>query len=364
MTKRSIVVAMSGGVDSCVAAALLVEQGYDVLGMTMKTFCYGSIETTEKSCCSIDSINDAKSVCRQLGIRHHVIDEVETFQSTVIDNFVNEYAAGRTPNPCVICNSQLKFWDLLIRARQAGYDKVATGHYARIRYNEVSGRWELLKGRDEHKDQTYFLWDTSQEQLAHTVLPLGELTKPEVRHLARKYGFRTATKPESQEICFIPDNDTRGFLKRQLGDRLQPGEIQDEAGNVLGMHEGTPLYTIGQRKGLKLAVGRPVYVKRIDPQNNVVVVADDDALYQKELVVERTNWISIKTLEKPLTVTAKIRYRHHGDQATLYPLDAHRARVVFETPQRAITPGQSAVFYQADVVIGGGLIASEPYLHN
>ncbi len=348
MNSESIVVAMSGGVDSSVAAALLIEKGYNVIGITMKIF----------DSRSIDSLNDAKSVCQQLGICHHVVDEVIKFKKIVIDNFLSEYLVGRTPNPCVVCNSRIKFGDLFHRSNAIGCNKIATGHYAAVKFNEKTGRWELQRGSDSQKDQSYFLWKISQEQLAHIELPLAKLTKSEVRQLAAKYGFQTANKLESQEICFIPDNGTRDFLRRELADLLKPGEIRDEAGNVLGTHQGIALYTIGQRKGLGLALGKPVYIKEIDPENNVIIMAEDQALYKSELVAEQTNWIAIEKATKPLRVTAKIRYRHSGDRATLYPLADNQVHVVFDKPQRAITPGQSVVFYQKDSIVGGGVIKS------
>ncbi len=356
-----VAVAMSGGVDSSVAAALLLEQGYRVVGLTMKLWEYDAVGGNvhaERSCCSLEGISDAARVAAQLGIPHYTVDVHEAFEKDVVQNFIEEYRRGRTPNPCVLCNVRTK-WDVLrLKARALGARYFATGHYARVKRNLDTGRVELWRAADKSKDQSYALWALRQDQLAETLLPLGELTKETTRKMAERLGLRTATKPDSQEICFVPDNDYRRFL-RERGEPERVGEIVDTAGNVLGHHRGTTGFTIGQRRGLGIAVGRPVYVVDIDPERNRVVVGDREELLSRGLIATGVNWVAIPELERPTRAWVKIRYRDRGSWATLYPAEeAGAVRVEFDEPQAAVTPGQSAVFYDGDRVLGGGFILS------
>lgn len=348
---------MSGGVDSSTAAALLQAQGYDVVGITLKLWPQDCASRAEDKCCGPQAVADARAVCHRLGIPFYLIDEAEEFRRQVIQYFAEEYKAGRTPNPCVMCNEKLKFGTLLSRARQLGAEYVATGHYARVERDEGTGRFRLRKGCDPRRDQSYFLFSLRQEQLARSRFPLGELRKAETREVAREHHLKTADKEESMEICFVPDNDYGGFLRQANLVDTQPGEIVDLQGRVLGHHEGIAFYTIGQRKGLRLSAPKPWYVVDLEPATNRVVVGDDAALSRETFVVERCNWIPFAAPPPELEVTAKIRYNHPGTPATVTPGDGGRARVTLHTPQRAITPGQACVFYQDDVVVGGGWIA-------
>ncbi|MDZ7288892.1 MAG: tRNA 2-thiouridine(34) synthase MnmA [candidate division KSB1 bacterium] len=358
----TVVVAMSGGVDSSVAAALLHEYGYRVIGVTLNLWDYhasGGNVNLESGCCSIDTMADARAVCHKLGVPHYVSDFREIFDRSVQQNFIDEYFAGRTPNPCVRCNTYIKWGALLQQAKDIGASFLATGHYARVRFNAATNRWELWRAVDAHKDQSYALWGVRQEALAHTVFPLGELTKPEVREIARGLGLKTAEKKESQEICFIPDNDYRRYLREHAREAVAetvPGDFVDVNGNRIGTHQGFPFYTIGQRKGLGLAVGRPIFVTAIDAETNTIVVGDDAHLRQSDFVVSSVNWGSYYCPPDGTAVSCKIRYRDPGTPAILLQAEPHRARVHFESPQRAITPGQSAVFYDGEVVVGGGVI--------
>jgi tRNA-specific 2-thiouridylase len=361
VNKKRIVVAMSGGVDSSVAAGILVDQGYDVIGITIKTYKYedvGGNEGNESSCCSLDGINDARAVAAQLGFPHYVLDFSEQFGLEVIDNFVGEYLAGRTPNPCVICNRRIK-WEELIRksdALDARY--IATGHYARVRFDRQTNRYLLSRGRDASKDQSYALWGLTQESLSRTIFPLAEMTKAEARVLAEKMGLPTAGKGESFEICFIPDNNYERFLKDRVPDlekRVQGGDMIMD-GEVVGKHRGYPFYTIGQRRGLGTAFGEPVYVSGIDGATNRVHVGGEAALYRRELVGRDANLIKYSTLDSPLRVNARIRYKDDGGAATVQSWEGGKVKVVFDEPRRAITPGQSVVFYEGDDVVGGAVI--------
>jgi tRNA-uridine 2-sulfurtransferase len=358
MSER-IIVGMSGGVDSSVAAALLVEQGHDVIGVTLRVWPWKESDDPVRrfgSCCSAETVDDARAVARRLAIPYYVLNSEEEFAETVIAPFVSEYRHGRTPVPCVACNRHLKFGSLGRRARAWGAAAVATGHYARVVRDEAAGRWLLLKGRDGRKDQSDFLWPLTQAQLAEARFPIGALTKEEVREHARRRGFVTADKPESQEICFIPDNDYRAFLRRREPAVSRPGPIVDRTGAVLGEHAGIVNYTIGQRKGLGVITGRALYVVDLDAETNTVTVGDAAALEQDRLVAHGVNFIACEPPPAPLPVHAKIRHNHPPASATVRSLGPDTAEVVFDEPQRAVTPGQSVVWYRGDVVVGGGVI--------
>jgi tRNA-uridine 2-sulfurtransferase len=358
-----IVVGMSGGVDSSVAAALLVEQGYDVVGVTLRVWPWAEADEPTKrfgSCCSPETVEDAREVGRALRIPHYLLNTAREFDDTVIENFTAEYGAGRTPVPCVVCNREVKFGSLLRRARAWDAVAVATGHYARITRDESTGRYLLWRGRDRRKDQSDFLWPLTQSQLAAARFPVGDLTKEQVREHARRLGLVTADKPESQEICFVPDDDYRGFLRRRAPGMFGRGAIVDaRTGSLLGHHDGLPNFTIGQRKGLGLAVGRSLYVVDLDAETNTVVVGDAAVLERVRLVATHANFISGAPPAVPLRVQAKIRHNHAAAPATVRAIAADRLEVVFDTPQRAMTPGQSVVFYDGDCVVGGGIIARQ-----
>jgi tRNA-specific 2-thiouridylase len=359
---ETIVVAMSGGVDSSVAAALLHEHGYRVIGITLNLWDYhasGGNVNLESGCCSIDTMADARAVCHKLGVPHYVSDFREIFDRSVQQNFIDEYFTGRTPNPCVRCNTFIKWGALLQQTQDIGGSFMATGHYARMRFNSTTNRWELRRAVDSQKDQSYALWGVRQEALARTIFPLGELTKPEVREIARSLGLKTAEKKESQEICFIPDNDYRRYLRERAPEALAEigaGDFVDVEGNHVGTHQGFPFYTIGQRKGLGLALGRPIFISAINPDANTIVVGDDDDLRQSDFLASSVNWGAQYCPPDGTAISCKIRYRDSGAPAILLDAEAHHVRVHFDTPQRAITPGQSAVFYDGEVVVGGGVI--------
>lgn len=358
-----IVVGLSGGVDSSVAAALLVEQGFDVVGVTLRVWPWREPESraeTFGSCCSPASVDDARQVARALGIPYYLLNSEREFDRTVIEDFAQQYAAGRTPVPCVVCNREVKFGSLLQRARAWDATAVATGHYARITREARSGRYLLWRGRDPHKDQSDFLWPLTQDQLAAARFPVGDLTKDVVRAKATQLGLVTAAKPESQEICFIPDNDYRGFLRERIPEAFRSGPIIDTRGEVIGRHEGLVNYTIGQRRGLGLSGPRPLYVTALDPLRNAVVVGGAEDVETPHLTAERVNLISLPALDGPVAVTAKIRHTHSPAPAVIRPLrdgDSSTVDVRFDVPQRAVAPGQSVVFYQGDLVVGGGVIA-------
>jgi tRNA-specific 2-thiouridylase len=349
---------MSGGVDSSATAALLLDQGYDVVGVTLKLWPQDCVSRAEDKCCGPQAVSDARAVCDKLGIPFYLIDEAQEFQSRVILYFADEYKAGRTPNPCVMCNQHLKFGSLIERADRLGAALIATGHFARLEKDPDTGRTLLRRGRDERKDQSYFLFSLRQEQLSRALFPLGEMTKSDTRDTARHCGLKTADKEESMEICFVPDNDYGGFLRK--ADLVQPhrGEIVDEQGRVLGHHDGIEFYTIGQRKGLGLSSPVPLYVLELDPVTNRVVVGNGSTLDREEFTVNQCNWIPFESPPASFEVTAKIRYNHPGTPAIVFPDAQGKARVKLSTPQRAITPGQAAVFYQGDLVVGGGWIES------
>ena len=360
-----ILVAMSGGIDSSLAAVLLHEQGYEVVGMTMKTWDYASSGGSKKEtgCCSLDSINDARNVAVELGFPHFILDIRAEFGDAVIDYFTGEYLEGRTPNPCVMCNTHIKWDALLRRADKLDCEFIATGHYANIREEgggPSSRRFVISKGVDTWKDQSYVLWGVSQESLARTKLPLGHLRKSEIRDMARERGFiELVTKSESYEICFVPDNDYRGFLKRRiptLEAEVAGGKFVDETGTVLGTHEGYPFYTIGQRKGLGIALGYPAFVTEIRKETNEVVLGRDRDGERDGMVVSRLNLSKYPRLDAPLETVTKVRYKHDGTPATIEQVADDRIEVRFHEPVTGIAPGQAAVFYEGDDVVGGGWI--------
>ncbi len=347
---------MSGGVDSSATAALLQEQGFDVVGVTLKLWPQDCVSRAEDKCCGPQAVMDARSVCHKLGIPYYLIDEAAEFQNKVIQYFADEYRAGRTPNPCVMCNQTLKFGTLITRAKQLGAEKIATGHFARVE-TTPEGRTLLKRGRDMRKDQSYFLFSLRQDQLAFSMFPLGEKTKADTREVARECQLKTADKEESMEICFVPDNNYGGFLQQAKLVEKHRGDIVDTSGKKLGEHDGIEFYTIGQRKGLGISSAKPLYVIELDPVKNRVIVGDDSMLERDEFVVERCNWIPYETPPATIEASAKIRYNHAGTAATITPNGNGSAKVKLHVPQRAITPGQACVFYQDDLVVGGGWIA-------
>lgn len=354
-----ILVAMSGGIDSTVTAMLLHEQGYEVVGVTMKTWDYANSGGAKKEtgCCSLDSINDARAVAVKMGFHHFIVDIRSEFGDYVIDNFVDEYLAGRTPNPCVLCNTHIKWESLLKRADSLDCQYIATGHYSRI--NKLNERYYISRAEDRSKDQSYVLWGLSQKCMSRTLFPLAEYTKPEVRAMAEERGYsELAKKAESYEICFVPDNDYRGFLKRkrpELQDNLKGGKYVDAHGKEIGQHDGYPFYTIGQRKGLGVHFGEPMFVTAIIPEQNVVVLGREEELQRNEMNVYKTNWQKYIEAEN-VECVVKIRYRDAGTVGLLNKTSESEAKVLFYTSAKSIAPGQSAVFYEGDDVIGGGII--------
>ncbi|MBI9066527.1 MAG: tRNA 2-thiouridine(34) synthase MnmA [Salinivirgaceae bacterium] len=359
MSKGRVLMAMSGGIDSTVAAMLLIDQGYELEGVTFRSWDQVSQACMDKEtgCCSVDSMFEAKAIADQFGFNHQILDIRKQFESSVIENFVSEYLAGRTPNPCVVCNSDIKWGEIIKKADELNCDMIATGHYAQI--IEENDRLFIKKGKDSTKDQSYFLWTLTQENLRRTMFPLGGYTKDEVRKIAFDKGFvKLSKKRESQEICFIPDNDYRRFLRERVPDfanRFGPGDFVDTSGKVLGKHKGYPNYTIGQRKGLEIAVGHPLYVTKIVPRTNTVVLGTRDEVSSKVFYVEQSNLMRYKKIEDEIEVIAKIRYRNNGGPARISQ-DGDMLRVEYYNPVDSITPGQSAVFYQDDYIIGGGVI--------
>jgi tRNA-specific 2-thiouridylase len=348
---------MSGGVDSSAAAALLLAQGFEVIGITLKLWPQNCAARAEDKCCGPQAVTDARAVCHKLGIPFYLVDESAGFQQRVIAYFASEYRAGRTPNPCVMCNQHLKFGALLDRADQLGARFIATGHFARTEPSPDGRRTWLKRGCDPRKDQSYFLFSLRQEQLARTIFPLGERTKSDSRSVARAAQLKTADKEESMEICFVPDNDYRGFLQQAGLAQKHRGDIVDRQGRVLGQHDGIEFYTIGQRKGLGISAPQPLYVIALDAAANRVIVGEAAALAADTFSVVNCNWIAFDSPPPSLTASVQIRYHHPGTPATITPTGPDRAEVKLHQPQRAITPGQAAVFYQGDVVVGGGWIA-------
>jgi tRNA-specific 2-thiouridylase len=362
-----VAVAMSGGVDSSTVAAVLLQQGRPVVGLTMQLWNQRRLPElqgegpAQHRCCSLDDVYDAKRVAQHLNFPHYVVNFEDQFEQRVVRPFVEQYLAGRTPIACTNCNTDVKFEPLLRMARQIGAELLATGHYARIRRNDQTGRYELLRARDDSKDQSYFLWGLTQEQLSRSEFPLGELTKEEVRALAREVNLPVAEKPESMELCFVPHGNYVQFINayaREVGKPISDaeGNIVTEDGTVLGRHTGVHNYTIGQRKGLGFATGKPVYVLGIDPEKNRIIVGEDDSLRTTSFEIENVNWISIAEPSVPLRAHVKIRHRHDPSPAIIEALPGNSARITFDSPQRAITPGQAAAIYSGDVVLAGGWI--------
>lgn len=358
MSKGKVMLGMSGGVDSSAAAAILLKQGYDVIGVTLQIWPDKpeEIKKAEGGCCSLTAVDDARRVAGKLGIPYYVLNFKDIFQQKVIDYFKDEYIRGRTPNPCIACNRFVKFEAMLSKAVSMGMDYVATGHYARINYDESIGRYLLKKSVTDAKDQTYALYTMTQEQLAKTLFPIGDFTKDKVRKLAKEIGLSVASKPDSQEICFVDDNDYGRYISENTDVNIKPGWFVDSDGNKLGRHRGIIHYTIGQRKGLGVSFGKPMFVLALHPEDNTVVLGDENEVFSASLTAYDVNYISIEELKDEMSVSAKIRYSANKAAAYISPLPDNRVRVSFDEPQRAITPGQSVVFYQGDIVVGGGVI--------
>ena len=348
---------MSGGVDSSVAAYMIQQQGYDCTGITMKLFANEDIGVNrDKSCCSLEDVKDARNVADKMGIPFYVNNYTEDFKTKVIDSFITAYQNGATPNPCIDCNRYIKFNKLLLRARQLDMDNLVTGHYARIEYNPQSSRYALKKAIDNTKDQSYFLYAMTQQQLEYTLFPLGDMLKPEVRSIARKLGFTNAEKQDSQDICFVPEGDYGSFIEKYIGKKYPEGDILDLEGNIIGQHKGIIRYTLGQRRGVGVAVNYPVYVTAIDPKANTIILGDETALLSKTFIARDINLIAFDSLEKPLRCLVKTRYLQKEKPAIAEQTAPDELTITFDEAQRAITPGQAAVLYDGDTVIGGGTI--------
>ncbi len=349
------IIAMSGGVDSSVAALLMKQHGYDIIGVTLKLHTQ-ELDSMEQSCCTEQDILDAKNVCDRLEIEHRVIDFESNFKEFVIDRFVSSYMCGGTPNPCIDCNRFIKFSKMIEIADEEGFDYIVTGHYARVAYDEESDRYLLKKGVDESKDQSYVLYSLTQDTLKRLKLPLGEMSKDRVREIAEEFGLTNANKKDSQDICFVENGKYADFITSYTGKTFDDGDFVDLSGNVLGRHKGIIRYTIGQRRGLNLALPQSMYVCKKDIDTNTVTLCLDDELFANELIADDVNLISIKELKEALKLQAKIRYKHEQADATLYPYEDNKIRLVFDTPQRAITKGQAVVMYLGDTVVGGATI--------
>lgn len=358
---EKIVIGMSGGVDSSVAAALLKEQGYEVIGLTMRLWDGETVGDVfrDGTCCSLSAVEDARRVAYKLGIEYHVLDFRKEFEKYVIDYFVNEYQNARTPNPCIACNKFLKFDAMLKKAKLLGAELIATGHYAKVSYDSSYGRYLLRRSMASEKDQTYALYSLNQEQLKSIRMPLGDISgKAQVREIAESLDLPTASKPDSQEICFVPDNDYVSFIERRTDKKPEPGNFIDEYGNLLGKHSGITHYTIGQRKGLGIAFGKPMFVTKINPLTNEITLGEKGSEFSESLIADNLNFISFESFNEPFEALAKIRYSAVPASCMVYPYENDMARVVFDKPQRAVTPGQAVVFYEkdSDIVIGGGTI--------
>lgn len=357
MGKKTVVVGLSGGVDSSVAAYLLKEQGYDVIGVTMQIWQEEDSCTVEENggCCGLSAVEDARRVAQKLDIPYYVMNFRKEFQEQVIDYFTREYLEGRTPNPCIACNRYVKWESLLKRSLEIGADYIATGHYARVE-QLPNGRYAIRNSVTAKKDKTYALYNLTQEQLARTLMPVGAYTKDEIRKIAEEAGLLVAHKKDSQEICFVPDNDYAGFIKNSTGKTIPKGNFVLADGKVIGEHQGIIHYTIGQRKGLNLSMGHPVFVTKIRPDSNEVVIGESEDLFVNTLICDRVNFMAMEGLEGEMRLKAKIRYNHPGAECVISPTEDGKVRVTFDQPQRAITPGQAVVFYQGEYVAGGGII--------
>ena len=354
---KRVLIGMSGGVDSAAAAVLLQQAGYEAVGCTLRLYRNDDIgRDAEGSCCSLEDVEDARSVALRLGMDFFVFNFSDLFRRCVMDDFVACYRAGRTPNPCIQCNRHIKFDALLRRADELGIDYIATGHYARVAYDENGGRWQLLRGKDRHKDQSYVLYPLTQYQLSRLKMPVGEYDKASIRAIAEERGLINAHKKDSQDICFVPDGDYTAFLQKYGGVTLMPGNFVDTSGKILGCHRGLECYTTGQRRGLGVSADRPLYVLRKDAARNEVVLGDEGELYSRTVWAENFNWVSSAPTREPLTVTAKTRYSQNEANAVLYQEEDGLVRVEFAEPQRAVTAGQALVAYQGEAVVGGGTI--------
>lgn len=354
--KKKVLLAMSGGLDSSVALLLLKEK-YDVIGVTLKLFDRDDYdENCQKTCCSLKDVEDAKSVAAKYDVYHYTFNFKDCFKETVIDKFINSYKEGKTPNPCIDCNRYVKFSKLMTRADELGCDYLATGHYARIEKDEKTGRFLLKKAFDETKDQSYVLYNLTQQQLSRIIFPMGEIIKKDARVLAENNSLINAEKPDSQDICFVPDGKYAKFIEDYTGQKIPQGNFVDTSGNILGKHKGISHYTIGQRKGLGISLGKRMYVVDINPDDNTVVLGEENELLKSELIATDVNLISVASLDKPMRVYAKTRYKQKEQPCTISQNDDGTIKVVFDKPQRAITPGQAVVFYDGDIVVGGGTI--------